>query len=365
MTKSKDRQDSASLCFPNKPIIFVSARVRPGETPASFSFDGYLDFLLDEEDPRAKRLREIFVFTMVPMLNPDGVALGYYRANTLGVNLNRFYHSPEPASHPSIAAVSALLTFYSIFAQWTSLFLYLDMHAHASKRGCFLFGNYVEDIEQQIENVAYSTLVSINTPYLDIGGCDFSKKNMAAKDKKDNTVSKEGSGRVGVFKSTGVMRCYTLECNYNSGKVLNVIPQATIQSNVQSTNGKTRKKKSADSLAKPKQQLPSKPTRSPSPERNLGAIAESPQSIKYEPLVWRDVGKACAIALLDLVKENPWSRVERSPYKSLTGVKMHVQHTLRTQRAKQKQKDSARRAKRSAAHRRDQQQAFLHFPLIF
>ena len=35
--------------------------------------------------------------------------------------------------------------------------------------------------------------------------------------------SKESSGRVGIFKALGIMRSYTLECNYNTGKVVNDI----------------------------------------------------------------------------------------------------------------------------------------------
>lgn len=41
--------------------------------------------------------------------------------------------------------------------------------------------------------------------------------------KKDG-LSKEGSGRVAVYKSTGLIKCYTLECNYNTGKYVNVLP---------------------------------------------------------------------------------------------------------------------------------------------
>lgn len=37
-------------------------------------------------------------------------------------------------------------------------------------------------------------------------------------------MSREGSGRVAVFKLTGLVRCYTLECNYNTGRLVNTLP---------------------------------------------------------------------------------------------------------------------------------------------
>jgi len=37
-------------------------------------------------------------------------------------------------------------------------------------------------------------------------------------------MSREGSGRVAVYKMTGLIRSYTLECNYNSGRLVNMIP---------------------------------------------------------------------------------------------------------------------------------------------
>lgn len=37
-------------------------------------------------------------------------------------------------------------------------------------------------------------------------------------------MSREGSGRVAVYKLTGLIRSYTLECNYNSGRLINALP---------------------------------------------------------------------------------------------------------------------------------------------
>ena len=72
----------------------------------------------------------------------------------------------------------------------------------------------------------YARLVTINTPYLDYDACNFTDKNMKSKDRRDNGLSKEGSGRVAMYKTTGIKHCYTLECNYNTGRLLNARPQA-------------------------------------------------------------------------------------------------------------------------------------------
>ena len=79
----------------DKPTIFISSRVHPGETPASFVLDGIWKFLTNENNEQARILREKFVFKVVPMLNPDGVYRGYYRLDTLAQNLNRYYINPS------------------------------------------------------------------------------------------------------------------------------------------------------------------------------------------------------------------------------------------------------------------------------
>lgn len=43
------------------------------------------------------------------------------------------------------------------------------------------------------------------------------------RDKRDG-MSREGSGRVAVYKMTDLIRSYTLECNYNSGRLVNTMP---------------------------------------------------------------------------------------------------------------------------------------------
>lgn len=88
----------------DKPTVFISSRVHPGETPASFVLNGILEFLIDEHNEQAKILRENFVFKIIPILNPDGVYRGYYRMDTKNQNLNRYYLDPSRIDQPTIWA---------------------------------------------------------------------------------------------------------------------------------------------------------------------------------------------------------------------------------------------------------------------
>lgn len=51
----------------------------------------------------------MYVFKIVPFLNPDGVYNGLYRSDTLGHNLNRVYLNPRLDTQPSIYAVRKLI----------------------------------------------------------------------------------------------------------------------------------------------------------------------------------------------------------------------------------------------------------------
>ncbi len=74
-----------------------------------------------------------------------------------------------------------------------------------------------------MENILFAKLVAMNSVNFDFAECSFSEHNMAIKDKRDG-LSREGAGRVAIYKDTGIANCYTLECNYHSGKRLNYIP---------------------------------------------------------------------------------------------------------------------------------------------
>lgn len=201
-----------------KQYVLFSCRVHPGETPASFVFKGLMRFLLSKDDPRAQALRENFVIVLIPMLNPDGVYRGHYRTDTHGLNLNRYYINPSLIEHPSIYAAKQIMLDLN---NNKKLFLYCDLHAHAGKKGCFVYGNSLE-YRQHVDNLLFPKLLALNSEYFDFDCCDFSEKNVNIKDKGDGK-DKEGAGRVALHKATNLAKCYTLECNYVSGKQKNIL----------------------------------------------------------------------------------------------------------------------------------------------
>ena len=55
---------------------------------ASYVMQGVIDFLISDHE-KAKYLRNLVVFKIIPMLNPDGVIHGHYRTSLSGADLNR------------------------------------------------------------------------------------------------------------------------------------------------------------------------------------------------------------------------------------------------------------------------------------
>lgn len=84
-----------------KKAVVLTARVHPGESNGSWIMKGFLDFILSNS-PDAQLLRDIFIFKVVPMLNPDGVIVGNYRCSLAGRDLNRHYKTILKESFPCI-----------------------------------------------------------------------------------------------------------------------------------------------------------------------------------------------------------------------------------------------------------------------
>jgi cytosolic carboxypeptidase protein 5 len=150
--------------------------------PASHCVKGLLKFLTSKKDSRAALLRKYFVFLVIPMLNPDGVFRGNYRMDIYNQNLNRHYNNPDPALQPAPFAVVQLV---KALHNDRRLFFYLDLHAHAARKGSFVYGNALEDIVGQTETQLYARLLSLNCPSFEYDNCNFSRKQMASKDRNE------------------------------------------------------------------------------------------------------------------------------------------------------------------------------------
>ena len=299
-----EREDKKVGIFPTtyprcfkalKPIIFISARVHPGETPASYMLDSIIQFLLSK-DPRACTVRSQFVVKIVPMLNPDGVVRGHFRVDQNGINLNRCYAAPSMLDQPSIFAVKE----YIENVLFSSICFYLDLHAHASKKSCFVFGNYLESNRAQDIEV-FGKLLEINSMFFDYQDSDFTEKSMKAKDPKDHH-SKEGSGRVAFYKSIDLTHSYTIESCYYISKPLHVIPPMV--------SVKTGKRTS-----------------------------EFPYSEKYLVQVYNrnmfvDVSVGLVSGILDMFKLNPFSRLPSTEYKNIENLKEVINNYRKLKRFK-------------------------------
>ncbi|KAL1528271.1 hypothetical protein AB1Y20_009628 [Prymnesium parvum] len=301
----KQVEDPIPGCFPEggerprrfegKPVFLMSARVHPGEVPASHVFEGLVSFLLREHDPRAQALRDRYVFKLIPLLNPDGVFHGCYRADTLGVNLNRCYSTCTAEAQPSIFGATALVR---QLHERGELMFYVDTHGHASKRGCFFYGNELP-YEQQVESVLFAKLVALNSRWFDFQGSVFNWR-------ASSRPSKEGSGRVYTHKVTNLTHIYTLECNYNMGRHVNRLTPQHLPNGV-----------SPACMSPP-----------PAPLRSLAP--------KYSPATWADVGKAIGLAALDLFNANPATRLGPPTMNGLDRMRSTVQAWVRSQERKKK-----------------------------
>ena len=180
--------------------------------------------------------------------------------------------------------------------------MYVDLHAHASKRACFMFGNNLQG-EQALKAMLLPKLISMNSLNFDFLECSFSDKMMNCKDKKDG-LSREGCGRVSIGKLTGIPNCYTLECNYASGRTINRLTPKLIRATGQHE--------------------PEIPVTDPHSKIYEDCFAKG-QLIKnkapvYTIEIFEDVGRAFCVGLLDYNDCNPISRLPTSNLKTLEKV---------------------------------------------
>ncbi|XP_018795210.1 PREDICTED: cytosolic carboxypeptidase 6 isoform X2 [Bactrocera latifrons] len=143
-------------------IIVILCRVHPGDAPASFMCQGFIEFITSNH-PIAVVLRDNFVFKIVPMVNPDGVFLGNNRCNLIGQDLNRTWHVATEFSHPTLYAVRNMLKELDNSDIYQIDFV-IDLHANPSLHGCFIYGNTYEDVYRHERHLVFPRLFAANAP---------------------------------------------------------------------------------------------------------------------------------------------------------------------------------------------------------
>jgi len=186
--------------------IFLTARVHPGETNASWMMQGVLEYLLGHTHT-AKVLRDNFVFKIIPMLNPDGVIHGNYRCSLAGVDLNRRWQRPSKKLNPTIYYTKQTL---KKFQETRQVMIFCDMHGHSRKKNVFMYGCEQRSSEFRLHERILPRLLWENALVFAYEDCSFSV-----------TKSKDTTARVVVARELGIMNSYTLEasfCGANFGR---------------------------------------------------------------------------------------------------------------------------------------------------
>jgi len=119
-----------------KGAVWGTARQHPAEVAGSWMAEGLILWLLGD-DPQAAELRRRAVFYLMPFMNPDGVALGNYRVNSVGANLNREWSNRDPTTAPTVAAAAQAVE--GFVASGGRLEFFVDFHAYSSLRKNFFF----------------------------------------------------------------------------------------------------------------------------------------------------------------------------------------------------------------------------------
>jgi murein tripeptide amidase MpaA len=102
MTLLRITNERSANTLTQKKKIWLIARQHPGEAMAEWFVEGFLERLLDGDDPVARVLLSKCVFYVVPNMNPDGAVRGNLRTNAAGANLNREWQSPTLERSPEV-----------------------------------------------------------------------------------------------------------------------------------------------------------------------------------------------------------------------------------------------------------------------
>ena len=184
-----------------KKIIIVIGRVHPSETVGSWVMEGFFRFIASRNQD-ARKLRDKFIFKVIPMCNPDGVIIGNSRTGLSGDDLNRCYLNPSSKFHPEALLIKNLVE--KIIESGMKIFMFLDLHGHFCKKGSFMYGPaYPLHDLNYFQTRIVPKLLSERTCIFRYHSSRFIVER-----------SKKSTARMVMWKELGIVNAYTLETSY-------------------------------------------------------------------------------------------------------------------------------------------------------
>ena len=140
--KNNEFNNQTKLNNSKKAVIMI-ARQHPGETVGSHVIKGCIDFLLGDSE-EAEKLREIYNFQIIPMMNPDGVLVGNSRTGFAGCDLNRRWAKPNEIIHPEIFYTKSMILNTALKQ---NISFVIDFHGHFGAYNSLFYCNHKEEKE--------------------------------------------------------------------------------------------------------------------------------------------------------------------------------------------------------------------------
>ena len=136
-----EKNNNSSKILDERKAVILIGRQHPGETVGSYVIKGMYDFLMGDSD-EAKKLRELYIFKIVPMMNPDGVLVGNSRTSFAGCDLNRRWSKPNEIIHPEIYNTKQMIL--KLSTQRNLAFI-IDCHGHFGTFNSLFYCNYKDN----------------------------------------------------------------------------------------------------------------------------------------------------------------------------------------------------------------------------
>jgi Zinc carboxypeptidase/Cytosolic carboxypeptidase N-terminal domain len=138
--------------------IWLHSRVHAGEVTATHSMLGFLDQVLADSET-GRRLRQHCIFTIVPMVNADGIARGHTRWDSLGYDPEREWCGPI-----RIPEVQALKTNVDAFMAGPNPIL-VALNLHSTKGNfadSFFFKHLAPSVSAAFETIQQNYINAVN-----------------------------------------------------------------------------------------------------------------------------------------------------------------------------------------------------------